>query len=170
MKLESYIRDIPDFPKPGIVFKDITPLLKDKDAFEYLINMIAEKYKKNEIKYVCGIESRGFIFGAALALKMGIGFIPIRKKGKLPHETVTKEYSLEYGTDCIEIHKDAITKNDKVLLIDDLIATGGTAEAAVELLKMVGADVEAIVFIIELLFLKGIEKFDKSKVFTVLKY
>lgn len=170
MKLESYIRDIPDFPKPGIVFKDITPLLKDKDAFEYLINMIAEKYKNNEIKYICGIESRGFIFGAALALKMGIGFIPIRKKGKLPHETVTKEYSLEYGSDCIEIHKDAITKNDKVLLIDDLIATGGTAEAAVELLKMVGADVEAIVFIIELLFLKGIEKFDKSKVFTVLKY
>ena len=170
MKLEKFIRDIPDFPKPGIVFKDITPLLANSEAFEYLINLLSDKFKNSNIKYICGIESRGFIFGAALALKMGIGFIPIRKKGKLPHETVRKEYALEYGSDCIEIHKDALQPNDKVLLIDDLIATGGTAKAAVDLLNEVGAEIGAIVFIIELTFLKGIEKFDKDKVFSLLKY
>lgn len=170
MNLNEFIRDIPDFPKQGIVYKDITPLLKDKTAFDYLINQIAEKYKNAGFKYICGIESRGFIFGAALALKMNIGFIPIRKAGKLPFETVKEEYSLEYGTDCIEIHKDAVEKSDKVLLIDDLIATGGTASAAVKLLETVGADVAAIVFIIELTFLNGIDKFDKDKVHTILKY
>lgn len=170
MNLNNYIRDIADFPKKGIVYKDITPLLKNKDAFAYLIEVLYDKYKDSGIKYICGIESRGFIFGAALALKLNIGFIPIRKAGKLPSKTVKEEYSLEYGTDCIEIHKDAVEASDKVLLIDDLIATGGTAKAAVNLLEAVGADVVAIVFIIELTFLNGVKKFNENKVFSLLKY
>lgn len=170
MNLKQYIRDVPDFPKPGIIFKDITPLLGDAKAFAALIDSFVEKYRNSGITKVCGIESRGFIIGAALALRMGIGFVPIRKAGKLPYKSIKRQYSLEYGTDAIEIHQDAVGKGEKVLLVDDLIATGGTAEAAVALLQDVGADVVGIAFAIELEFLKGREKFDKKKIFSLLTY
>lgn len=170
MNLKQYIRDVPDFPKPGIIFKDITPLLGDAKAFTALIDCFVEKYRNTGITKVCGIESRGFIIGAALALRMGIGFVPIRKAGKLPYKSIKRQYSLEYGTDAIEIHQDAVGKGEKVLLVDDLIATGGTAEAAVALLQDVGADVVGIAFAIELEFLKGREKFDKKKIFSLLTY
>ncbi len=170
MNLKQYIRDVPDFPKPGIIFKDITPLLGDAKAFAALIDSFVEKYRNSGITKVCGIESRGFIIGAALALRMGIGFVPIRKAGKLPYKSIKRQYSLEYGTDAIEIHQDAVAKGEKVLLVDDLIATGGTAQAAVALLQDVGADVVGIAFAIELDFLKGREKFDKKKIFSLLHY
>lgn len=170
MDLKKHIRDVPDFPKPGIIFKDITPLLGDAKAFAALIDAFVEKYKNSGISKVCGIESRGFIIGAALALKMGVGFVPVRKAGKLPYKAIKRQYSLEYGTDAIEIHEDAVAKGEKVLLVDDLIATGGTAEAAVALLHDVGADIVGIAFAIELGFLKGREKFEQSKVFSLLTY
>lgn len=170
MDLYKFIRDVPDFPKPGIVFKDITPLLNDNEAFAAMIDVFADKYRDSGIKKVCGIESRGFIIGAALALRLKLGFVPIRKSGKLPCKKVRREYSLEYGTDSIEIHADAVQPGEKVLLIDDLIATGGTAHAALALLEDVGANVVGIAFAIELGFLKGAEKFDQSKVYSILKY
>lgn len=170
MDLQKFIRDVPDFPKPGIIFKDITPLLGDSHAFAAMINVFADKYRDSGIKKICGIESRGFIIGAALALHMDLGFVPIRKAGKLPCKKIRREYSLEYGTDAIEIHADAVRPGEKVLLVDDLIATGGTALAAVGLLEDMGADVVGIAFAIELEFLKGVEKFDRSKVFSILKY
>lgn len=170
MDLKKFIRDVPDFPKPGIIFKDITPLLGDKDAFAALIDALADKYKNAGITKICGIESRGFIIGSALALRMNVGFVPVRKAGKLPYRSIKREYSLEYGTDAIEIHEDAVRKDEKVLLVDDLIATGGTAEAAVALLKQVGADVVGVAFAIELEFLNGRERFDQSRLFSLIKY
>ncbi len=170
MDLNSFIRDVPDFPKPGIIFKDITPLLNDAKAFSALIDVFVDRYKNAGVRHICGIESRGFIIGAALALRLGVGFVPIRKAGKLPCKKVKREYSLEYGTDAIEIHADAVRPGERVLLIDDLIATGGTALAALELLADIGAEVVGIAFAIELEFLKGREKFDSSKIFSVLKY
>ncbi|MBU1108292.1 MAG: adenine phosphoribosyltransferase [Candidatus Riflebacteria bacterium] len=170
MDLKSYIRDVPDFPKPGIIFKDITPLLGDPQAFAAMIDAFADKYTNSGITRVCGIESRGFIIGAALALRLNVGFVPIRKAGKLPYKKIRREYSLEYGTDAIEIHADSVAQGEKVLLIDDLIATGGTAEAAVALLQDVGAEIAGIAFVVELEFLKGREKFDQSKYFALLKY
>jgi len=170
MDLRDFIRDVPDFPKPGIIFKDITPLLGDRDAFAALIDALAAKYKDSGITKVCGIESRGFIIGSALALRMGIGFVPVRKAGKLPYRSIKREYSLEYGTDAIEIHEDAVSAGEKVLLTDDLIATGGTAEAAVALLNEVGADIVGIAFAIELGFLNGRQRFDQSKLFSLIKY
>lgn len=170
MNFKQYIRDVPDFPKPGIIFKDITPLLGDAKAFAALIDAFADHYRNSGITRICGIESRGFIIGAALAVKMGIGFVPIRKAGKLPYKAIKRQYSLEYGTDAIEIHQDAVKRGEKVLLVDDLIATGGTAAAAVALLQDVGADVVGIAFAIELEFLKGREKFDASKIFSLLTY
>lgn len=170
MDLKKFIRDVPDFPKPGIIFKDITPLLADKSAFAAMIDVFADKYREAGISKICGIESRGFIIGAALALRMNVGFVPIRKAGKLPCKSVRREYSLEYGKDAIEIHADALKKGERVLLVDDLIATGGTALAALELLEDIGADVVGVTFVVELEFLKGIEKFDRAKVFSLLKY
>lgn len=170
MDLKSYIRDVPDFPKPGIIFKDITPLLGDPQAFAAMIDAFADRYKDSGITRVCGIESRGFIIGAALALRMNVGFVPIRKAGKLPYKKIRREYSLEYGTDAIEIHADSVTRGEKVLLVDDLVATGGTAEAAVALLQDVGAEIVGIAFAVELEFLQGREKFDQSKYFALLKY
>lgn len=170
MDFYKFIRDVPDFPKPGIIFKDITPLLGDGKAFSALIEAFADKYRDSGINAICGIESRGFIIGAALAARMGIGFVPIRKTGKLPYKKIRREYSLEYGTDAIEMHSDAVKKGEKVLLIDDLIATGGTAMAAVSMLEDAGADVVGIAFAIELEFLKGREKFGKRKIFSLLKY
>lgn len=170
MDLRDYIRDVPDFPKPGIVFKDITPLLGDKIAFAALIDALAEKYKNLGITKICGIESRGFIIGSALAIRMGLGFVPVRKAGKLPYRSIKREYSLEYGTDAIEIHEDAVAAGEKVLLVDDLIATGGTAEAAVALLEQVGADIVGVAFAIELEFLNGRQRFDQKKLFSLIKY
>jgi adenine phosphoribosyltransferase len=156
--LKSTVRDIPDFPKPGIIFKDITPLLKNKETLDYIINTLAEHFAACKPKYIAGIEARGFILGASVAHKLNTGFIPIRKPGKLPYKTVKAVYELEYGTDSVEIHVDAVEKGDRVVIIDDLLATGGTAEAAYRLLKGVGADVVGIGFIIELAFLKGMNK------------
>jgi adenine phosphoribosyltransferase len=170
MDLKKYIRDVADFPKPGIVFKDITPLLGNAEAFSALIDAFAEKYRNAGITRICGIESRGFIIGAALAVRMGVGFVPVRKAGKLPYRAIRRQYSLEYGTDAVEIHEDAVKKGERVLLVDDLIATGGTARAAVELLEEVGAEVVGIAFAIELDFLNGREKFDPAKIFSLLRY
>ena len=169
-KLNKVIRTIPDFPKKGIMFKDITTLLNNSKAFRELIDFLKDRYKDKNIDFVAGIESRGFIFGSALAYALGSGFVPIRKKGKLPYTTISEKYALEYGFDEVEIHIDAFrdVKNPKVLLIDDLIATGGTASAAVNLIKKVGAEVVEACFIIELEFLKGRDKLD-CDVYSVIK-
>jgi len=154
-KIKAVVRDIPDFPKPGIIYKDITPILQDGAIFSALIDYLAEPYRNNMPKYVAGIESRGFIFGAALAAEMGCGFIPIRKAGKLPYKTIRQSYSLEYGEATIEMHEDAAAAGDKIVLIDDLLATGGTAQAAVSLLQKLNVEIIGIEFIIELAFLNG---------------
>lgn len=161
--ISDSIRDIPDFPKPGIIFKDITTLLNDKVAYTTLMNHLYERYKSYELDFIAGIDARGFIFGAALAQMLGIGFVPIRKKGKLPFTTVSEKYSLEYGFDEVEIHIDAFrdVKNARVLLMDDLIATGGTAYAAANLIDKVGASCVESCFILGLDFLDGQEKLKK---------
>jgi len=159
--IKDSIREIPDFPKPGIMFKDITTLLNNKETFNLLIEHLANRYKDYNLDDIAGIESRGFIFGAALANRLNLGFVPIRKKGKLPYTTVSEKYSLEYGFDEVEIHIDAFKKdNARVLLIDDLIATGGTASAASRLINKVGANCVEACFIIELTFLEGAKKLD----------
>ena len=160
--IKDSIRVIPDFPKPGINFKDITTLLNNPTAYKALIEHLVERYKSYNLDYIAGIDARGFIFGAALASHLGIGFVPIRKKGKLPYTTVSEKYSLEYGYDEVEVHIDAFAnkENGKVLLIDDLLATGGTASAAARLIERVGAECVEACFIIELAFLNGKEKLD----------
>ncbi len=168
--LASFIRDIPDFPKKGIIFKDITPLLASRDAFMSAIKMLAEPYKDKNIHKVASMESRGFIFGAALALELGCGFIPIRKKGKLPYKTVSQTYQLEYGTDTLEIHEDAVKKGENVLIVDDVLATGGTAQAVCSLIEKIGGNVAALCFLIELEFLKPREKLQKYNIFSLIKY
>ena len=170
MKLEEYIRDVPDFPKKGIIFKDITTLLKDTAAFKEALDVLCERYKDKGIEKIVAIESRGFIFGGAMAHKLGAGFVPVRKKGKLPAETLQATYELEYGTDTLEIHKDAISAGEKVLLIDDLLATGGTASAVAGMLKDMGADIIDIAFLIELTFLNGRSKLKSLPVFAMIKY
>lgn len=170
MDLKQFIRDIPDFPIPGILFKDITPLLGNPDAFATAIDVLAAKFQTAKLDYVVGIESRGFIFGAALANVLKVGFIPLRKPGKLPYKTIRREYALEYGTSAIEIHEDALKTGKRVLLVDDLLATGGTAAAAVGLLREVGADLAGIAFVVELSFLHGREKLKDEKVFSLLTY
>lgn len=169
-KLKSVIKDVPDFPKQGIVFKDLTPIFKDKKVFKSLIDYFYKRYKNKKPDAVVAIESRGFIIGAPLAYKLGVSFIPARKPGKLPRETYKVSYSLEYGTDGLEIHKDALNKNDRVLIIDDLLATGGTANAVASLVEQAGAKVQEIVFIVELDFLKGREKLQGRKIFSVVHY
>ena len=164
MNLEDYLRDVPDFPKPGIVFKDISPLLASPEAFETCIAEMAEAVADLEVDRVIGIESRGFLFGTPLAMRLGVGFTPIRKPGKLPADTVSVEYELEYGTDKIEIHTDALTKGQKVLVLDDVLATGGTAVAACDLVEKVGGQVAACLFVLELGFLKGRERLSKHSV------
>lgn len=153
--VKSKIRDINDFPVKGIVFKDITTVLKDKEGFKAIVDFMKDKFKNSGTDYVAGVESRGFIFGAALASELGAGFIPIRKPGKLPGEVISQSYDLEYGTDTIQMHKDAVEKGSKVLLVDDLLATGGTAAAACSLLDKAGANVVAAAFVIELASLNG---------------
>lgn len=168
--IKKMIRDIPDFPKKGIMFRDITTAVKDPVTMKKIIDYIAEEFKNEKIDYVAGIESRGFIFGMPVAYSLGCGFIPIRKPGKLPAETISIEYELEYGTDKIEIHKDAIEKGKRVLLIDDLLATGGTAAAAAKLIQQAG-ELAGIGFVIELEALKGREKLPKNvKIVSMAKY
>ena len=156
--IRAAIRDIPDFPKKGIIFKDITTLINNADLFKKTVDLFIETLSGIEVDYIAGIEARGFIFGSAIGLKAGCGFVPIRKPGKLPAKTYREEYALEYGTDAIEIHQDAFPNGINVLLIDDLLATGGTALAAARLIEKCGAKVSGIRFLIELDFLKGIEK------------
>lgn len=170
LDLKAFIRDIPDFPKKGIVFKDITPLLGDPKAFAAAVDQIATHYASSGISKVAGIEARGFLFAGAVAQKLNAGVIPVRKKGKLPYKTVSQSYDLEYGSDTVEIHEDAAKAGEKVLLIDDLIATGGTAKASCELLEKTGAKVESLCFIVDLTFLKGKEKLGGRDVFALLEY
>ena len=168
--LARHVRDVPDFPKEGILFKDITPLLAEPKAFTACLDMFAERYAGERVDAVVGIESRGFIFGAALAARMTASFVPARKPGKLPWETDRVEYALEYGSDALEMHVDALRRGDRVVIIDDLIATGGTAAATVKLCERRGAVVLGCGFVIELSFLNGREKLLPVRVETVLKY
>jgi adenine phosphoribosyltransferase len=168
--IRGAIRDIADFPKPGIVFKDITPLLGNGALFRKTIDILAERYRGQRIDTVLGIESRGFIVGAALASQLGAGFSLVRKPGKLPYETYSASYELEYGTDRLEIHIDGIAQNARVVIADDLIATGGTAAATAELVSRLGATVVECAFVIELSFLKGREKLKPHGAFSILQY
>ena len=170
--VRKHVRQVPDFPKKGILFLDITTATKDAKAFEKSIDFLYEQFKDKKLTYVAGVESRGFIFGAALASKLGIGFIPIRKPNKLPADTIKETYDLEYGSDTIEMHKDAVKEGDRVVIIDDLLATGGTAVAACNLVKKAGGEVVAAAFIIELDPLKGREKIEANgvKVVSMLHY
>ena len=168
--LKKHIRDIPNFPKEGIIFKDISTLLKNKDAFKHAIDTLAKRFKKERVAYVVGVEARGFIFGAALAYKMGAGFVPVRKKGKLPHKTNSVTYQLEYGTDTLEIHEDAFPRNARVLVVDDLLATGGTIKAVTDLLKNQKAKIVGVAFIIELQFLNGKAKLKDLPIYSIIQY
>lgn len=152
------MRSIPDWPKKGILFRDITPLLADKDAFSAAIEIISDRYKNKKIDYVAAVEARGFIFGAAVAARLGVGFVPIRKKGKLPYKTESATYGLEYGKDTIHVHSDAVKKGANVLMVDDLLATGGTMAAACSLIEKIGGSVAGIAFLVELKDLNGREK------------
>ncbi len=169
MRLERFIRDIPDFPKKGILFRDITPLLKDPRAFKETVNRLS-KFITKKPHYIMSAESRGFIFGASLAHKLGCGFIPVRKKGKLPYKTYRISYTLEYGRETFEVHQDALKKNEKILIVDDLLATGGTAQAIARLAEKMEAKVVGVLFVIELTFLKGRDKLNKYKVHSLIKY
>lgn len=169
--VKSKIRDIKDFPKEGIIFRDITTALKDAETLRVIVDYLCEQFKDEKIDYIAGIESRGFILGMPMAYKMGIGFVPVRKPNKLPAATYSQEYSLEYGTDKIEIHQDAFPQGANVLVVDDLLATGGTAEAACKLVKKAGANLVGTAFLIELTELKGKEKLvDSPKNVSMLQY
>ncbi|MBV8344647.1 MAG: adenine phosphoribosyltransferase [Candidatus Eremiobacteraeota bacterium] len=170
MEIETLIRAIPDFPIPGILFRDITPLLKDKQGFRRAIDLFVERFIGRGIDYVVGIEARGYILGAPIAYAIGAGFIPIRKPGKLPHDKLSEEYALEYGTNALEIHADAIGTGDHVLVVDDLLATGGTAAATGRLLERLGASVDAFAFLVELSALRGREKLAGHDIVTFLSY
>lgn len=170
MALTDFIRNIPDFPKPGIQFKDISPLLQNPKAFKEAIGLMAEPYRANPVDFVVGIESRGFIFGVPLACELGVGFILIRKPGKLPSETISATYELEYGTDEIQIHKDAIQPGQSVALVDDLLATGGTMAAACRLVAQLGGNIQGISFLIELAFLEGRNRLPGQDIHTLVTY
>jgi adenine phosphoribosyltransferase len=168
-ELRTYVRDIRDFPKPGIVFKDITPLLAAGAALQDVVEKIAERYR-GSIDMVLGIESRGFIIGAAVAYRLGLGLALVRKPGKLPHQTYAARYELEYGSDTLEIHRDAFGDKSRVLIVDDLLATGGTASAAIELVRRLDGEVTACAFIIELAFLNGRGRLETPEVFSLIRY
>lgn len=170
MDLKSRIRTVPHFPKEGIMFRDITPLLNDNEAFRHSIQKFKDYYQDKNIDVIVGPESRGFIFGAVLAHELGVGFVPIRKPGKLPAEKESQEYELEYGTDKIEIHKDSIKKGQRVLVVDDLLATGGTCEAAAKLIERIGGEIAGFAFLIELSFLKGREKLKDYNIYSLIDY
>ena len=169
-EIRRVIRDIPNFPKPGIVFKDITPLLLDGPLFKRTIDLLADRYQSQRIDSVLGIESRGFIIGAALAYRLGAGFCIVRKPGKLPYETHSASYDLEYGSDTLEVHRDGLRPNARVIIADDLIATGGTASAAAKLVSQLGGEVVECAFVIELSVLKGRDKLRPYRVFSLLQY
>jgi len=169
-RLKDKIRDIPDFPKPGIVFKDITPLVKDPAILRLAVHQLIHPFLGRDITAVAGMEARGFIFGSLVAWELGIPFIPLRKPGKLPYDVQSVSYDLEYGSATLEAHIDSFEKNDRVLLIDDLLATGGTAKASCELVEKLGATVEACAFVVELDFLKGQEKLKDYEVHSLLHY
>lgn len=169
-QVKAVIRDIPDFPKPGIVFKDITPLLKDGQVFSEVVDSLTQELMNTTIDYVVGIESRGFIFSPILAYQLGAGFIPVRKQGKLPHATESIAYSLEYGESVLEIHKDAIEKGATVAIVDDLLATGGTALATAKLIEKLGGKVEKLAFLVELSFLEGRKQLSGYDIFSLVKY
>jgi adenine phosphoribosyltransferase len=168
--LRAKIREVPDFPKPGILFYDITTLLKEADAFRDVIDEMADQVKDARIDLVVGMESRGFIFSAPLAYKLGAGFVPVRKLGKLPAETIEVEYSLEYGTATLEVHRDAITRGQRVLIVDDLLATGGTVMGTIELVRRLGGEIAGLSFMVELTALKGREKLGEYTINTLLAY
>jgi adenine phosphoribosyltransferase len=168
--LRAKIREIPDFPKPGILFYDITTLLKDGPAFREAIDLMLEPYKDEKIDLVVGMESRGFIFSAPMAYQLNAGLVPVRKLGKLPAETLTVEYALEYGSNTLEIHRDAVQAGQKVLVVDDLLATGGTVRGTVELIERLKGDVVGLAFLVELDFLKGRDRLDGRRVTSVIKY
>lgn len=169
-QLRALIRDVPDFPTPGILFRDLTPLLADAPAFQEVVRQLAAPVRGLGIDLVAGIESRGFLFGAPLALELGAGFAPIRKIGKLPARTITREYSLEYGSNQLEIHVDAISPGQRVLLVDDLLATGGTARAAVEMVRELGGDLVGISFVVELTDLGGRSQLTDADIFSLISY
>lgn len=168
--LEDWVRDVPDFPQQGVLFKDITPLLQDAAAFRAAMDRLAAHYAGSGIQTVVGVESRGFIFGAPLAYLLNCGFVPVRKFGKLPAETVNVEYALEYGTNVVEVHTDAIKPGERVLIVDDLLATGGTVSAAIELVDKLGGHIAGIAFLVELTYLKGRQKLQDHDVFALMKY
>ena len=170
MDLKQHIRSVPDFPKAGILFYDITTLLRDPMGFKTTIDSLSMPYLDQGIDVVIGIESRGFILGGAVAQRIGAGFIPIRKPGKLPAKAIKETYDLEYGKDALEIHEDAVEKGQRVLIVDDVLATGGTAAAAAKLVKQLGGELHGLAFLIELLFLNGSRKLEGEKVYSVLKY
>ncbi|HKE36857.1 MAG TPA: adenine phosphoribosyltransferase [Candidatus Baltobacteraceae bacterium] len=170
MEIEALIRTIPDFPNPGILFRDITPLLKDKQGFRRAIDLFVERFNGQGIDYVVAMEARGYILGAPIAYAIGCGFIPVRKPGKLPHQKLVEEYSLEYGTNSLEIHADAIAKGDRVLVVDDVLATGGTAAATRRLLERLGATVTSFAFLLELDGLHGREALQGSDVVSFVTY
>ena len=169
-ELKKKIREVPDFPKPGILFYDLTTLLKDRDGLRQVVDILSERYLKAGIEQVLGIESRGFIFAPAVALNIGAGFVPVRKPGKLPAQTLSHTYELEYGQDTLEIHRDAVEPGQRILIVDDLIATGGTAAATAHMALELGADIAELAFLVELEFLNGRQKLEGHKVFSILKY
>lgn len=169
-ELKKKIREIPDFPKEGILFYDVTTLLKDREGFRKVIDLFAERYSGQRIDKVLGIESRGFILGPPLAYHLNAGFVPIRKKGKLPAETLSVSYDLEYGTDSLEVHRDAVSSGERVIIVDDLIATGGTAAAAAEMVRGMQGEIIEVAFMVELEFLAGRNKLNGLNIYSLLKY
>ena len=168
--LKVHIRDIPDYPKPGILFKDITPLLKVPTAFQAAIDALVNAHRERQIDLICGAESRGFLFGTPMAIQMGSGFVPVRKPGKLPYHAIREDYTLEYGTSTIEMHADAVQPGQRVLIVDDLLATGGTARAAANLIEKLGGEVVGYAFVIELAALGGRERLSNAPVMSLLEY
>lgn len=169
-ELKAKIRDVPDFPKEGILFRDITPLLADGESLRKAVNLLAERFRGSGVRKVASVEARGFIVGSALACELGAGFVPIRKPGKLPYETKKLSYELEYGTDAVEIHEDAVRAGEKVLMVDDLLATGGTMEACCRLVESLGGEIVGCAFLVELAGLKGREKLKKFPVFSLIVF
>ena len=169
-ELKKTIREIPDFPKPGILFYDISTLLGDAEAFGRVVEILAERYEGRSPSKIVAVDARGFIFGGALACRLGVGFVPVRKKGKLPWQTIKATYQLEYGEDEVHMHKDAVQKGESVVIVDDLLATGGTAQATIDLVRQCGGEVMECAFVIELDFLNGRDKLESTPVFSILHY
>ncbi len=170
MDLRDYILDVPGFPRPGIVFKDITPLLSSPEAFSFAVDAMVSEFSGLGVTKVCGVESRGFIFGGCVALRLGVGFVPVRKPGKLPRKVVSADYELEYGTDTVQMHEDAVDSGDKVLMVDDLLATGGTMDAACRLVEQCGGEIVGCAFVVELDFLKGRERLKGRRILSLVHY